>query len=55
MEITTIREVLKYLDKLGWSSVIDSRWENEVISDIKAKFPDISLSTLQEVLRIVLC
>ena len=53
MEIN-VSDVLNYLDEIGWSSIIDSRWKKEVISDIRSKFPNISTSMLQEILKIVL-
>lgn len=50
----TVKSVLIYLEDAGWSDLIDSRWKKEVIRDIKQKFPNISQSVLDEVLKLVL-
>lgn len=48
-------EILRYLNELGWSDLIDSRWKREVISDIEDKFPNVSDEVLNEVLDLILC
>lgn len=50
-----IKEILEYLDDSGWSELIDSRWKDDVIRDIKLKFPDVNEETLKEVLKVTLC
>ncbi|MBR1666814.1 MAG: hypothetical protein IJ693_00900 [Bacteroidaceae bacterium] len=37
-----IGKYLRYLDKEGWSELIDSRWKGEVKSMLKEKFPDMT-------------
>lgn len=48
------REVLLYLEEIGWSDLIDNRWRDELVWDIIAKFPDIPETTLDNVLNLVL-
>lgn len=50
-----IKEILEYLDDSGWSELIDSRWKDDVIRDIKLKFPNVNEETLKEVLKVTLC
>ena len=46
--------VLKYLNKLGWSDLIDEKWAKEIEWTIKSKFPDISNELLQKILNIII-
>lgn len=55
MNKTIISEVLCYLEEIGWADLIDSRYKDYVISDIRSKFPNISPKDLQKVLDLVLC
>ena len=50
----TVQEVLKYLEQEGWTELIDSRWERQVIREIRSGFPDIDQKTLEYVLNLVL-
>lgn len=50
----TIQEVLKYLEQEGWTELIDSRWERQVIREIRSGFPDIDQKTLEYILNLVL-
>lgn len=50
----TVQEVLKYLEDVGWTELIDSRWERQVIKDIQSGFPNIDPETLEYVLNLVL-
>lgn len=49
-----VKEILLYLEKEGWSELIDERWSSEVINEITKKFPRIDENTLNYVLKIVL-
>ena len=49
-----VNKCLRYLDNAGWSDLIDSRWRNKVIEDIKSEFPQVDDEILEEVLKTVL-
>lgn len=49
-----VREGLLYLQEQGWSELIDSRWRNDVIKEIKTRLPNISDEDLNEILNLVL-
>lgn len=49
-----ISKVLSHLEESGWSELICSRWKNDVINNIREKFPNIDDMTLNYVLKIVL-
>lgn len=53
MEIT-VADVLEYLEKAGWSDLIDSRWERKLTKEIVERFPNIKMEVLDEVLNVVL-
>lgn len=43
----------KQLEKAGWTDLIDSRWKDEVIKELKV-VPDITDEEIQEILDVVL-
>ena len=47
-----IREGLLCLQEEGWSDLIDSRWKDEVIKEIKGRLPIISDEALNELLNL---
>ena len=49
-----IREGLLCLQEQGWSDLIDSRWKDDVIKEIKNRIPNISDEDLNEILNLVL-
>lgn len=49
-----VREGLLYLQEQGWSDLIDSRWRDDVIKEIKTCIPNISDTDLNEILDLVL-
>ena len=49
-----VQDVLAYLENIGWTELIDSRWERQVIKDIQSGFPNIDPETLEYVLNLVL-
>ena len=50
----TTRDVLLKIDELGWSDLIDSRWKQKLLGDIYDNFPNVSVSVVEEVLKLVL-
>lgn len=48
-----ITEGLQELERKGWSDIIDARWREEVIKDLKG-ISDITDEDINEILRIVL-
>lgn len=49
-----IKEVLIYLENIGWSELIDKRWKKNVREDILKEFPNIDKKTLNYILNLVL-
>ena len=49
-----VRNVLLYLENLGWTELIDSRWKNKVVDDIKEGFPNIDIDNLNYILNLIL-
>lgn len=54
MKYSSTRIILEYLQKIGWSDLIDSRWRYKVIEDIKSEFPQVDDEIIEEVLKTVL-
>ena len=46
--------VLQYLEDVGWTEIIDARFERQLIKEILFAFPNISEQLLGEVLDLVL-
>jgi hypothetical protein len=49
-----VREGLLCLQEEGWSDLIDSRWKDDVIKEIKGRIPNISDEDINEILKLVL-
>lgn len=49
-----IQEYLQLLQDTGWSDLIDSRWEEDVIKTIKGHDPHAKDSDIREVLKLVI-
>ena len=49
-----VNKCLRYLDNTGWSDLIDSRWEEEVVKELKHNFPNVSDEVIEKVLELVL-
>lgn len=49
-----VNKCLRYLDNAGWSDLIDSRWEENVVKELKHNFPNISDEVIEKVLELVL-
>ena len=54
MKYYSTRIILEYLQEIGWSDLIDSRWKNKVTEDIISEFPQVDDEIIEEVLKIVL-
>ena len=54
MKKCTKYDILEYLESRGWSDLIDSKWINIVIEDIKKGFPDASDDLINKVLNTVI-
>ena len=54
LKTPTLKNCLLQLERAGWSTLIDSRWEEDVKTILKESFPEISDELLQEVLDLVL-
>ena len=54
MKYCSTKIILEYLQEIGWSDLIDSRWRNRVIEDIRSEFPQVDDEIIEEVLKIVL-
>lgn len=53
-EFVQVAKCLEYLDETGWTELIDSRFEEDVVKDLKTKFPDLSENIIEDVLNLVL-
>ena len=53
-ELIAVSNCLSYLENAGWSDLIDSRWEDNVIEELRQQFPDITDAVLVRVLNLVL-
>ena len=49
-----IRKILQYLQDSGWSDLIDGRWKDNVVVEIKQNFPKITDDVIEEVCKIVI-
>ena len=49
-----VSKVLKHLEVVGWTELIDARYERQVIKDIIEEFPKIDPDTLNYILDEVL-
>ena len=47
-------EIIGYLCNLGWTELIDARWERQVVKDIVEGYPDIEEAQLNEILDTIL-
>lgn len=54
LKTPTLKNCLLQLERAGWSTLIESRWEDDVRTLLKESFPEISDDLLQEVLDLVL-
>lgn len=50
----TVSDCLNYLEEIGWSDLIDGRFSEEVVNDLKMGFVGISDEMIEKVLKIVI-
>ena len=43
-----VNKCLRYLDNAGWSDLIASRWEDDVVKELKHNFPNISEEVIEK-------
>ena len=53
-EFVQVAKCLEHLEVAGWTELIDSRFEEDVVKDLKTKFPDLPENIIEEVLNLVL-
>lgn len=49
-----IKKYLLYLEKEGWSELVDSRWTYEIVMTLEDAFPDITEKEINEVLSTII-
>lgn len=54
MDYNLVSKALQYLIEVGYSDLIDKRFEKEVVVRLKEKYPDMDNETLKEVLNCVI-
>ena len=54
MKESRITKGYKCLEAAGWSDLIDSKWKEDVIKELKKEVPDITEEEIQEILDVVL-
>lgn len=54
MNQNNVQKCLKLLQHLGWSDLIDSRWEQDVINTLKGHFNNLSEEDIKKVLKLVI-
>ena len=53
-EFVQVAKCLEHLEEAGWTELIDSRFEEDVVKELKNKFPDLHENIIEEVLNLVL-
>lgn len=54
MNTENITKAWKVLEEKGWSDLIDKRWEQEVIHDLKEGVPGITNEEIDDILSVCL-
>ena len=54
MKESRITRGFKCLEAAGWTDLIDSRWKEDVIKELKKEVPDITEEEINEILETVL-
>jgi hypothetical protein len=49
-----VAKCLEHLEEAGWTELIDSRFEEDVVRELTTKFPDLPENIIEEVLNLVL-
>lgn len=53
-EFVQVAKCLEYLNEAGWTELIDSRFEEDVVRELTTKFPNLPENIIEEVLNLVL-
>lgn len=53
-EFVQIAKCLEYLKEAGWTELIDSRFEEDIVKELTNKFPDLPKEVIDHVLNLVL-
>lgn len=53
-EFVQVAKCLEHLEAAGWTELIDSRFEEDVVRELTTKFPNLPKNILEEVLNLVL-
>ena len=53
-EFVQVAKCLEHLEAAGWTELIDSRFEDDVVKELKTKFPELSENIIEYVLNLVL-
>ena len=53
-EFVQVAKCLEYLEEAGWTELIDSRFEEDVVKELTNKFPNLPENIIEEVLNLVL-
>ena len=53
-EFVQVAKCLEHLEAAGWTELIDNRWEDDVVKELKTKFPELPENIIEEVLNLVL-
>ena len=54
VDYDVVAKALQFLEKKGWSDLIDKRWKKDVTNDLKEAFPDMDKETLGHILECVI-
>lgn len=49
-----VAKCLEHLEEAGWTELIDSRFEEDVVRELTTKYPDMPENIIEEVLNLVL-
>ena len=53
-EFVQVAKCLEHLEAAGWTELIDSRFEDDVVKELKTKFPELPENIIEYVLNLVL-
>jgi hypothetical protein len=53
-EFVQVAKCLEHLEEAGWTELIDSRFEEDVVKELTTKFPNLPENIIEEVLNLVL-
>ena len=53
-EFVWVAKCLEHLEAAGWTELIDSRFEEDVVKELTTKFPDLPDNIIEDVLNLVL-